>query len=159
MNTSAGPVEWAVFAAVVGAVMALDLTLLGKRVLAMGRGDEAERVLSIALNNVLAQVKRGSEPAPRLILRAATYAGKLAEGTGRGKWLDFTIELYAALARPLPIELVDHMYGVLRRVEGVNLSALRAYLSMLQEQATSFGPNERFAIQRLEGFERLASLK
>ena len=31
MNTSAGPVEWAVFAAVVGAVMALDLTLLGKR--------------------------------------------------------------------------------------------------------------------------------
>jgi len=138
------------------------LELLGgvaDKVLALGRGDEAERVLSNALNGVLGQVKRGMEPAPRVLLRAVSYAGKLAEATGRGKWLDFSIELYAGLQRPLPIEVVDHMYAVLRRVDAVNLSALRAYLSILQEHATAFAPNERFAIQRLEGFERLASLK
>ncbi len=138
------------------------LELLGgvaDKVLAMGRGEEAERVLSTALNNVLAEVKRGREPAPRVVGRAATYAGKLAEATAHGKWLDYTIELYAALRRPLPIEFVDQMYAVLRRVDSVNLSALRAYLSILHAQAMTYGPNERFAIQRLEGFERLAALK
>lgn len=138
------------------------LELLGgvaDKVLAMGRGEEAERVLSAALNNVLIQVKRGREPAPRVVGRAASYAGKLAEATAHGKWLDYTIELYAALRRPLPIEFVDQMYAVLRRVDAVNLPALRAYLALLQEQATTYGPNERFAIQRLEGFERLATLK
>jgi hypothetical protein len=138
------------------------LELLGgvaDKVLAMGRGEEAERVLSTALNNVLLEVKRGREPAQGVVARAATYAGKLAEATSRGKWLDYTIELYAALRRPLPIELVDQMYAVLRRVDAVNLSALRAYLSILHAQAMTYGPNERFAIQRLEGLERLAALK
>lgn len=138
------------------------LELLGgvvDKVLAMGRGEEAERVLSTALNNVLAAVKRGREPAPRVVARAATYAGKLAEATAHGKWLDYTIELYAALRRPLPIEFVDQMYAALRRVDAVNLPALRAYLSVLHAQAAAYGPTERFAIQRLEGFERLAALK
>ncbi len=138
------------------------LELLGgvaDKVLAMGRGEEAERVLSTALNNVLNEVKRGREPAPRVVGRAATYAGKLAEATAHGKWLDYTIELYMALRRPLPIEFVDQMYAVLRRVDAVNLSLLRAYLAILHAQATAYGPNERFAIQRLEGFERLAALK
>jgi FHA domain len=138
------------------------LELLGgvaDKVLALGRGDEAERVLSTALNNILAEVKRGREPAPRVVGRAASYAGKLAEATARGKWIDYTIELYTALRRPLPIEFVDQMYAVLRRVDAINLPALRAYLSLLHDQTTVYGPNERFAIQRLEGFERLAALK
>ncbi|MEI9950956.1 MAG: FHA domain-containing protein [Pseudomonadota bacterium] len=129
------------------------------KVLALGRGEEAERVLSTALSNVLAEVKRGREPAARVVSRAATYAGKLAEATARGKWLDYAIDLYASLRRPMPIELVDQMYAVLRRVDAVNLTALRAYLSILHAQGQAFAPNERFAIQRLEGLERLVALK
>jgi len=138
------------------------LELLGgvaDKVLALGRGEEAERVLSTALGNVLSEVKRGREPAARVVNRAATYAGKLAEATARGKWLDYTIDLYASLRRPMPIELVDQMYAVLRRVDAVNLAALRAYLSILHAQAQAYAPNERFAIQRLEGLERLVALK
>ena len=138
------------------------LELLGgvaDKVLALGRGDEAERVLSTALNNLLTEVKRGREPAPRVIGRAASYAGKLAEATTRGKWVDYTIDLYLGLRRPLPIETVDQMYAVLRRVDSINLSLLRSYLAVLREQAVTYGPNERFAIARLEGFERLAALK
>jgi hypothetical protein len=138
------------------------LELLGgvaDKVLALGRGEEAERVLSTALNNVLNEVKRGREPAARVISKAATYAGKLADATAHGKWLDYTIELYAGLRRPMPIELVDQMYAVLRRVDAVNLPGLRAYLSILHAQTQAFAPNERFAIQRLEGLERLVALK
>ncbi len=138
------------------------LELLGgvaDKVLALGRGEEAERVLSTALNNVLNEARRGREPAARVVIKAATYAGKLADATAHGKWLDYTIELYAALRRPIPIELVDQMYAVLRRVDAVNLSALRAYLSILHAQTQADAPNERFAIQRLEGLERLVALK
>jgi len=138
------------------------LELLGgvaDKVLALGRGEEAERVLSTALNNVLAEVRRGREPAARVVVKAASYAGKLAEATAHGKWLDYTIELYAGLRRPMPIEFVDQMYAVLRRVDAVNLTGLRAYLSILQVQAQAYAPNERFAIQRLEGLERLVALK
>ncbi|HYQ41007.1 MAG TPA: FHA domain-containing protein [Polyangiaceae bacterium] len=138
------------------------LELLGgvaDKVLALGRGEEAERVLSTALNNVLNEAKRGREPAARVVSKAATYAGKLAEATSHGKWLDYTIDLYAALRRPMPIEFVDQMYAVLRRVDAVNLGALRAYLSILHAQTQAFAPNERFAIQRLEGLERLVALK
>jgi hypothetical protein len=138
------------------------LELLGgvaDKVLALGRGDEAERVLSTALSNVLLEVRRGREPAPRVVMRAATYAGKLADATARGKWIDYTIELYSGLRRPPPIEFVDQMYALLRRVDAVNLPLLRAYLALLHEQTGAYGPNERFAIQRLEGFERLAALK
>ena len=138
------------------------LELLGgvaDKVLALGRGEEAERVLSTALHNVLSEVKRGREPAARVILRAATYAGKLAEATAHGKRLDYQIELYAGLRRPMPIELVDQMYGVLRRLDAISLSGIRAYLSILQAQVQSYAPHERFAVQRLEGFERLAALK
>ena len=138
------------------------LELLGgvaDKVLALGRGEEAERVLSTALGNVLAEAKRGRAPEARVIARAAAYAGKLAEATAHGKWLDYTIDLYASLRRPMPIELVDQMYAVLRRVDSVNLSALRAYLSVLHAQAQAYAPNERFAIQRLEGLERLVALK
>jgi hypothetical protein len=138
------------------------LELLGgvaDKVLALGRGEEAERVLSTALGNVLSEVKRGREPPARVVNRAATYAGKLAEATSRGKWLDYTIDLYASLRRPMPIELVDQMYAVLRRVDAVNLASLRAYLSILHAQTQAYAPNERFAIQRLEGLERLVALK
>jgi len=138
------------------------LELLGgvaDKVLALGRGDEAERVLSTALSNVLGEVKRGREPAARVVIKAATYAGKLAEATARGRWFDYTIDLYASLRRPMPIELVDQMYAVLRRVDAVNLTALRAYLSILHAQTQAYAPAERFAIQRLEGLERLVALK
>jgi len=138
------------------------LELLGgvaDKVLALGRGEEAERVLSSALSNVLSEVKRGREPAARVVSRAATYAGKLAEATAHGKWIDYTIDLYASLRRPMPIELVDQMYAVLRRVDAVNLAAFRAYLSILHAQTQTYAPNERFAIQRLEGLERLVALK
>ena len=138
------------------------LELLGgvaDKVLALGRGEEAERVLSTALGNVLNEVKRGREPAARVISKAAIYAGKLAEATAHGRWVDYTIDLYAGLRRPMPIELVDQMYAVIRRVDAVSQQGLRAYLSILHAQTQAFAPNERFAIQRLEGLERLVALK
>lgn len=139
------------------------LDLLGgvaEKVLALGRGEEAEKVLSMTLTNLLADVRtRGGGAPPHVFEKAVHFAVKLADVTGKGRWIDYAIDLYAALKRPLPSETVDQFYSVLRKVDAISLQGLRAYVADLRAAQQSFGPAERFVLQRLEGFERLASLK
>lgn len=139
------------------------LDLLGgvaEKVLALGRGEEAEKVLATTLTNLLSDVTtRGSSAQPHVFEKAVHYAVKLAGVTGKGRWIDYAFDLFAALKKPLPAEVVDELYTVLRRVDAVNLSVLRAYVAEMRAMQQSFGPTERFVVQRLEGFERLAALK
>lgn len=139
------------------------LDLLGgvaEKVLALGRGEEAEKVLTMTLTNLLNDVRsRGGSAPPHVFEKAVHFAVKLADVTGKGRWIDYAVDLYAALKRPLPSETVDQFYSLLRKVEAINLQGLRAYVADLRAAQQSFGPAERFVLQRLEGFERLASLK
>jgi hypothetical protein len=135
---------------------ALDLLCgVAEKQLALGRGDEAEKVLATALGNLLKSVQGGSALAPASAARASTYAVRIADVTGKARWVDYCFELYAALARPLPSEVVDHLYVVLRKVSGVAISGFRAYLEKLKGVAPSLSPTERFVLQRIEGLERL----
>lgn len=138
---------------------ALDLLYgVADKVLALGRGDEAEKVLATALGNLLNEAHAGTVN-PRSPARAAEYAVRLADATGRPRWVDYAFDLYNALRRPLPADVVDQLYEVLRNVSGVNRGALHAYVQMLRASQPSFGPAERFLVQRIEGLERLAALK
>lgn len=135
---------------------ALDLLCgVADKVLALGRGDEAEKLLGTALGNMLKQVQSGAGLAPVSAARAASYAVRIADATGRARWVDYCFELYAAQARPLPGEVVDQLYVVLRKLSGVGLAGFRAYLEKLRAAAPSFSPTDRFVLQRLEGLERL----
>jgi len=138
---------------------ALDLLCgVADKVLALGRGEEAEKVLSSALANLLLEARSGSAGASSTA-RAAEYSVRLADATGRAKWIDYAVELYHVLKRPLPAEVVDQLYDVLRKVSGVNRAALHAYVQLLRASQPNFGPAERFLVQRIEGLERLAALK
>jgi hypothetical protein len=92
-------------------------------------------VLSTALNNVRHEVKRWARASGARRHQSRDVRRQARRSDGARQWLDYTIELYAGLRRPMPIEFVDQMYAVLRRVDAVNLPALRAYLSILQRQA------------------------
>ena len=135
------------------------LELLGgvaDKVLALGRGDEAERILAAYLKNMLDSARRGTVD-PAMAEKAAGYAVKLAGATGKGSWVDYAFDLYLLLERPLPGQVVDELYSVLRRTSGVNLGRLRAYVASLRAVRSRFGPADRFLTQRIEGLERLAS--
>jgi FHA domain len=135
---------------------ALDLLCgVADKVLALGRGDEAEKLLGTALGNMLKQVSSGAPLPPASAARAASYAVRIAEATGRARWVDYCFELYGAQSRPLPGEVVDQLYVVLRKVSGVGLAGFRAYLEKLRLAAPSFSPTDRFVLQRIEGLERL----
>jgi hypothetical protein len=125
------------------------------KVLALGRGDEAERILSGVLQTVLRESIGGKALDHSMTDRAAMYAIRIAEATGRPHWLDYAIELFSACNRLLPAREVDRLYDVVRKARGMNLTAFRAYVAKLQANSSMLGPSERFVLQRLEGLERV----
>jgi hypothetical protein len=135
---------------------ALDLLCgVADKQLALGRGEEAEKLLGTALINLLKSVQGGSAVAPASAGRAASYAVRLADATGRARWVDYCFDLYAAQARPLPSDVVDQLYVSLRKLSGVAISNFRAYLERVKGVAPTLSPTERFVLQRIEGLERL----
>jgi hypothetical protein len=125
------------------------------KVLALGRGEEAERILAGVLQTVLRETQAGRELDASMTDRAAAYAIRVAEATGKANWLDYAIELFHGCNRMLPAAHVDRLYDVVRKARGMNVTAFRAYVAKLQVNSAMLGPSERFVLQRLEGLERV----
>jgi hypothetical protein len=131
---------------------------LAEKALAMGRADEAERILSRSLREVLVKARAGGEIRSELAERATHYAARLAQATGRGLWVDYIFELYGLLGAMLPAKLVDELYTVMRKVKSVDKALIASYTDKLR-QNDHLGPSERFIRQRIEGLERLGAMK
>jgi hypothetical protein len=129
------------------------------KALAMGRVDEAERLLAGPLNEVIEASRAGKHVSPWIVDIAARLSAKLATATAKGIWADYVIEVYQAQGRPCPAPVVDELNNAFRKVNAIDLVRLRAYLAGLREKAASLGPAERFLLQRIEGLERLAALR
>jgi hypothetical protein len=137
------------------------LSLIGgvaDKAFALGRVEEAKRILQRSLIEILDKARRGDPIEPELADRAAQYATKLAAATVDGAWIDFVFELYTLRNSVLPGSVVDELYNVVRRVR-VDRRILRAYVARLAEETDRRGPAERFLQQRIEGLERLGALK
>ncbi len=135
------------------------LGILADKALAMGRGEEAEKLLFEQLDQLLVDAQRGVNVVPETLERAADYALKLSQVTLNGRWVDYIFRLYAAVGKMCPGPIVDELYTVMRKVKAVNLTVLRDYLERLHDITSTLGPADRFLLSRLEGLERLAAAK
>jgi predicted component of type VI protein secretion system len=139
---------------------AIDLlTGVADKVLALGRGEEAERILSSYLRNLLQVSKARGEIDTVLAEKAATYAVRIAEATSKGSWIDYAFELYSVAKRPLPAPIVDRLYEVVRKLGTVSATVFRQYLSVLRLAESELGPADRFLMRRIEGLEALGVLR
>jgi predicted component of type VI protein secretion system len=129
------------------------------KALALGRAEEAERLLATALLEVVEASRTGRHPSASLVDTAARLAAKLATATSKGAWADYVIELYDAQGRLCPAAVIDELYGALRKVNAVDLPRLRGYVARLRDRQASLGPAEKFLFLRIEGLERLAALR
>lgn len=129
------------------------------KALAMGRAEEAERILQALLLDIVARAKEGKPTEASIADQAARYAARIGGAIGKASWIDYVFDLYAALRRPAPASIVDELYTVVRKVKSLEPKALRAYLAVLRDAQPTFGPAERFVLQRIEGLERLISAK
>ena len=132
---------------------------VAEKALALGRADEAERLLSTLLDHVLRSVQSGIEIEPPLVERAGHFGARLAATTLKARWVDYVIELHTAVRRPCAGPTIDELHGALRKVKDVNLPQLRGYVDLMREISPDMGPADRFLVQRLEGLERLVTLQ
>ena len=135
------------------------LSTLADKALALGRPEDAERILASLLIDILKQLQGDKTYPVETVDQAAQYGVRLAAGTGKGTWVDYVVALYTAVKRPCPAPLVDELHTVVRKTSAVDLDALRTYVDVLHDQSSAFGPADRFLLQRIEGLERLAALK
>lgn len=129
------------------------------KALAMGKAEDAERILLVLLNDVMTRVRDGQQIDASVSEPAARYAARLATATGKASWADYAFELHRRLRRVLPAAVIDELYVGVRKLKSPDLTAIRAYLETLREMASSLGPAERFLVQRIEGLERQIALK
>jgi hypothetical protein len=134
------------------------LALVAEKILSMGRGIEAERILRKALLSLKNHAEAGESVEPETLKLAADYAVRIAEATGKAEWIDYVFTVYASAGRVLPASVVDRLYSAVRIVEDVKLDLVRGYLAQMQATAAGLGPAERFLLRRIEGIERLVGL-
>jgi pSer/pThr/pTyr-binding forkhead associated (FHA) protein len=125
------------------------------KVLALGRGDEAERILGHFLRGVLQSARIGNPADSEVTERAASYAIRIAEATKKASWIDYVFELYTSCRRALPGPVVERLYTTLRVVPGASITIFRRYLEELQRLDERMGPGERFVVRRLQGLDSL----
>lgn len=131
------------------------LASVADKVLALGRGDEAERVLSSYLRNLLQSARAGAEVEAAVGERAAIYAVRIAEATSKGSWVDYAIELYSISKKPLPAVVIDRLYETLRKLAPLSAHVFRQYLAVLRSVEAQLGPSDRFLMRRIEGLDAL----
>lgn len=132
---------------------------LAAKALGQGRPEQAEQILSPALHQFLGEVKSKRLLPASDAERACGHALRLAAATGKGEWVNYIVELYAVEPRPLPGSVIDDLLNVVRKVAKIDLQLLRHYLDALRSSAESLSAGDRFLLQRLETFERVAATR
>ncbi len=126
---------------------------LANKAFALGRVDEAERILTRPLADIMEGLKNGGESPPQLLDKAASYALRLATEASKPSWIDWVIEAYHEAERLLPSQLVEDIHGAVRKVRGADKDIFERYVAtMTHAQLTA---NERFILQRIQGLRPL----
>ncbi len=133
-------------------------SLLGElagKALALGRVDEAERMLAPMLQGLLAKARDGrSIPGP-IAQEATSFALRLAETGKKASWIDWLFELHTATGTLMSVPDVERLHDLVRRARYTNAGAVRRYLERLAERPETLSAAQRFQIQRIEGLLRV----
>ncbi|NUO49922.1 MAG: FHA domain-containing protein [Polyangiaceae bacterium] len=129
------------------------LAQLANKAFALGHVEEAERILSRPLSDILDGLKAGQETAPALVDKAASYALRLAIEANKASWIDWVIAAYHEAERLLPSQMVEDIHGAVRKVRGANKDVFERYVATMTHVELS--ANERFILQRIQGLRPL----
>lgn len=133
------------------------LASIADKALALGRFDEAERVLSRLLADILARAKAGQLVQPARLAEATRYALRLAEGTKKSSWIDWVFEVHEAVGKLLGQDDIERLHEIVRKLRYTGGPPMRSYIDKMRAKETELGPSERFLLQRLEGIQRVVS--
>lgn len=131
----------------------LTLARVAEKYFQLGHVREAERISRPLLEGLLRHCEAGRAPTTGDVELATNLTLRLAEVNGAGEWVDYLFELFTALERPMPAELIDRLYRLVPAIVGMKIGCFRGYMEALGSVQERFGPKERFLIRRLQGLE------
>lgn len=133
------------------------LGAVADKALALGRVDEAERILGTVLTDLIGSI-RGGAPVDDDVFDAAVKAAlRLATAGAKGAWVEYVFDLHLEVTRVLAAPVVDELHTVVRKVKSVDRRPIRRYVESLERKQLS--PAEKFVFQRIQGIENLIALK
>lgn len=130
------------------------LSALAEKSMAMGRWEDAEKLLARLMSDLLAHARQGQVATPARISEATGFALRLAEGMKKPSWIDWVFEYHNALARVIAGPEQERLHDVIRKTKYASSAAFRGYMSSMRAR-TGLAPNEKFLLQRLASIESL----
>ncbi len=130
------------------------LAPIAEKALALGRYEEASRLLGPTLDRLRMQIEERRQIDEATVAKGLQLALQVAEGpTVAARWLPWIFDLHALLRRPMSSDTIDRLHEVVRRSRYANPRPLRAYLAVLRSM--ELAPAQRFLLRRLEALERV----
>ncbi|MFK7997989.1 MAG: FHA domain-containing protein [Polyangiales bacterium] len=129
------------------------LKAIADKALAMGRFDEAERILGPSLTRVKADAQRTAEMHEKTRLEGTDFAVRLMDGPKATEWMTWVLELHMELDLVLEKNTIAALHVAARRMRSAPNRLLETYLRKLSKVERS--PAERFRIKQLEGLLRV----
>jgi hypothetical protein len=144
---------------------ALDVIAgIASKAIAMGRFEEAERMLLPHLDTILERALAGrslseseKDDPDALFAGATRYALQLAQGLRNPRWIDWVFRVHTATSRLMEAETIEALHSLVRSTKYSNPSYLRAYLGVVQSRADDYSASERFLVKRLEGLGQVVA--
>ena len=128
---------------------------IAEKALALGRPEDAERILSAQLQDLLQRAQAAPGRTLPSADEAVGYALRLAELTAKPRWVDWVFQLHTATGALLHAETIDTLYALVRKVKHPGSRALTEYVAAMQAKSDLFNAREKFLLQRLVGLERV----
>ncbi|MEM7138777.1 MAG: FHA domain-containing protein [Myxococcota bacterium] len=137
---------------------------IASKAIAMGRFDEAEKMLFPHLEGLLERalhnraLSDSDKDDPDALFAGATqYALQLSQGLRDTKWIDWVFRMHAATGRLMSAETIEELHRLVRTTNYSKPQHLRNYLSTIQGRSSDYGASERFLLRRLEGLEQVVA--
>lgn len=109
------------------------------------------------LREALWRARAEGQVLPGIAERAARNAIKLAEASNDPDWIEYVFELHIALQKPLPLDVIDRLYGLLLLLPPANPEPLQRYIRVLHASRNRFAPAQRFLARRIRGLQTLVA--
>ena len=132
--------------------------LVGACEAALERGDVrgAESAAANLVVSMRAEILRGRALEPKVWDDLVGFCLRLAEETGRVRWIDRLLEVFGGAGRVLPLETIGRVHGMVLRHGFVIDQALSAYVSCLQRRAEQLDQDEYQRLVRLSELAHIA---
>ncbi len=133
------------------------LSQLADKMFALGRPEEAERVLSGPFADLMREMKGGAAVDPIVLSRFAVQAVKLASELQRASWVEWIFDAYGLMKYVIPAPIIDELLIVGPKLKHLREQTVHAYVKIITH-ATTITATERFLLTRLDGLaQRLAA--